>query len=273
MAGFDGDALRRAAEQVQPNSLILVPELLKALTTGVAAMPDSLCFVAVGGARCDPALIETARRQGIPAYEGYGLTECGSVVSLNRPGADQPGTVGRALPHVLLEVDGTREVRISSAAFLGYLNDPAAVQSPRFATGDLGHLDHDGYLRLSGRRKNLLVTAFGRNVAPEWIEAALTAQTEIVQAVTLGEARPWLAAVLVPRPGTRATALSHAVERVNAGLPDYARIRAWISAEPFTAGNGLATGNSRPLRAAIAARHADAVNMLYADKEMLDVVL
>ncbi|MDD5388552.1 MAG: AMP-binding protein [Gallionellaceae bacterium] len=295
MAGFDAVALRGVIERVRPHSLILVPELLKALLAlgqGDSLTPNpspggggehreplrdfhdnGLCFVAVGGARCDAALITRARQLGLPVYEGYGLTECGSVVSLNHPGADKVGTVGQALPHVRVKVDATREVRINIPAFLGYLGDDGKSNASGFSTGDLGHLDHAGFLHLSGRRKNLLVTAFGRNVAPEWVEAALTAQPEIAQAVVFGDARPWLVAVLVAMPGVDATALAHAVARANAGLPDYARVGDWIDAAPFTPGNAQATGNGRPVRAAIATCHGDAIAALYRNKELSHVVL
>jgi len=273
MAGFAADALQGVVEREQPHSLILVPELLKAWMASGQAGHTSLRFVAVGGARCDAALIEAARQQGLPVYEGYGLTECGSVVSLNHPGADQAGTVGRPLPHVRVTVDAGREIHIGSTAFLGYLGDAARPKASGFSTGDLGHLDHAGFLHLSGRRKNLLVTAFGRNVAPEWVEAALTAQPEIAQAVAFGEARPWLAAVLVAMPGMNATALAGAVARANSGLPDYARVGAWIAAAPFTPGNGQATGNGRPLRAAITTGYAEAIATLYTHKEPSHVVL
>ena len=101
MAGFDPAALQLAAMRAQAHSLILVPELLKAwaiylMATGQRA-PSSLRFVAVGGAHV--ALLSRARQVGIPAFEGYGLTECGSVVSLNRPG-DEGNGVGRVLSHV-----------------------------------------------------------------------------------------------------------------------------------------------------------------------------
>ncbi|MBU1664405.1 MAG: AMP-binding protein [Gammaproteobacteria bacterium] len=273
MAGFDAFALRGVIERERPHSLILVPELLKALLASGQGDFDSLSFVAVGGARCDAALITNARRLGLPVYEGYGLTECGSVVSLNHPGVDQAGTVGQVLPHVRMKVDTTREIRITTSAFLGYLGNGGKSETSDFATGDLGHLDHAGFLHLSGRRKNLLVTAFGRNVAPEWVEAALTAQPEIVQAVAFGDARPWLAAVLVALPGVDATALARAVEIANAGLPDYAQVGDWIVAAPFTPGNAQATGNGRPIRAAIATCYGDAIAALYRNKEHSHVVL
>ncbi|MBC9072379.1 AMP-binding protein [Thauera sp. CAU 1555] len=263
-AGFDPAALDRQVRDSTAASLILVPELLKAWTawltaTGQRASP-ALQFVAVGGARVAPALIEHARALGIPAYQGYGLTEAGSVVCLNRPGDDGDGC-GAALAHAALRcADG--EVRVRTRAFLGYAGQ-AAPQEAEFATGDLGHLDERGHLHLDGRRGNLLVTSFGRNVSPEWIESALLADPRVMQAVVSGDGRPALAALLVPAPGADAAALGGLVERVNAGLPDYARVAHWAAVAPFTAANGLATGNGRPVRARIAAAHAHTLAALY----------
>lgn len=281
MGGFDPLQLARQVEATQPASLILVPELLKAWTlalhAGKRCAPASLQFVAVGGARCDAALIERARAVGLPAYEGYGLTECGSVVSLNRPGADRLGSVGRPLGHVDIRVDGEGEIHIASRGFLGYLHGaPDACKSRRcdaFMSGDLGHLDDTGFLHLSGRRKNLIITAYGRNVAPEWVEAALLAQPEIAQAVVTGDARPCLAALLVSARAVEPAGLAAAIARANASLPDYARVCGWLACAPFSLGNGLATGNGRPVRAAILREHAAAIDSLYTHKESAHVVL
>jgi long-subunit acyl-CoA synthetase (AMP-forming) len=280
MGGFDPLLLMHQIETVQPNSLILVPELLKACTLALQLSkqraPASLQFVAVGGARCDPGLIQSARNAGMPVYEGYGMTECGSVISLNRPGADLPGSVGQPLRHVRIEIDADREIRIRSRAFLGYLGitaDQAAgkdMELAEFASGDIGQRDSDGFLHLAGRRSNLIITAYGRNIAPEWVEAALLAQPEIAQAIVTGEARPWLAALLAPQSEAD---LAAAVARANATLPDYARIGDWLTCAPFTPGNGLATGNGRPVRAAILRQHADALASLYTVKESAHVVL
>jgi len=277
MGGFDPLQLARQVETVQPASLILVPELLKAWTLALHAdnrhTPASLQFVAVGGARCDAALIEDARTVGLPAYEGYGLTECGSVVSLNRPGADQPGSVGRPLRHVRIRVDAGREIRIKSRAFLGYLSGMETSEAGEFATGDLGHLNIAGFLQLSGRRKHLIITAYGRNVAPEWVEAALLAQPEIAQAVVTGETRPWLAALLVPAQGVEPDDMDVAVARANATLPGYARVGDWLACAPFTVANGMATGNGRAVRGAIQQQHAAALESLYTFQESAHAVL
>lgn len=272
MGGFDPSALHRVAEAARAHSMILVPELLKAWTLYLAAAgrraPADGVYVAVGGARVDAELLRRARALGVPAYQGYGLTECGSVVSLNRPG-DDGDDVGRPLDHVGVRVEAG-EVRVAGRAFLGYLND-AAVPA-EFATGDLGAFDAAGHLHLSGRRGNLIVTGYGRNVAPEWIEAALLAEPAVAQAIVAGEGRPWLGAILVPAPGASQAALAAAVARVNAGLPDYARIGGWVATAPFTPQNGLATGNGRPVRAGILKHHAAALAELYRE-ESTDVVL
>jgi acyl-CoA synthetase (AMP-forming)/AMP-acid ligase II len=122
---------------------------------------------------------------------------------------------------------------------------------------DLGRIDGRGFVHLSGRRTNLLITGFGRNVSPEWIEAVLRAEPAIRDAVVFGEGEDALWAVVWTAPGViDPETLSESIGRANASLPDYARIRAWVPARaPLDAESGLATGNGRPIRAAILARH------------------
>jgi long-subunit acyl-CoA synthetase (AMP-forming) len=130
-------------------------------------------------------------------------------------------------------------------------------------SGDLGEIDADGFLHVQGRKKQVLITAFGRNVSPEWVECELHAATvrgmpAVVQAVVFGDGEPSLSAVLWPlNPELPDAALQAAVDAANARLPDYAQVRRWVrSAHPFTAESGLATANGRPRRDAIAERHA-----------------
>ena len=111
-------------------------------------------------------------------------------------------------------------------------------------------------MHLTGRRKNLLITSFGRNISPEWVEAALLAQPQVAQAIVAGDARPTLAAIVVPYPGVSAVDLDTAIGRANAMLPDYARLGDWIGAAPFTLQNGTLTGNGRPVRSAILDHYA-----------------
>ena len=236
-SGFDADACLAAIEHWQAESVILLPQMLAALASAVergAVAPRSLKFAAVGGARVSPALIQRARALGVPAYEGYGLSECASVVALNVPGADRPGSVGRPLPHVRVHID-EREIVVDG-----------------IRTGDLGRVDEDGYLHIDGRRRNVLITSFGRNVSPEWPEAELLAGGAIAQAAVFGEARARLCALVVPAPDATSEAIEAQVRAANQRLPDYARVGAWLRAdEPFTPRNGFATANGRARRDAL----------------------
>lgn len=260
------DSVRRFSAQ----SLILTPQLLQTLVEHcertTTASPE-LRFVAVGGATVPPALLERAWRAGIPAYQGYGLSELGSVVALNVPHHNRTGSVGRLLPHARLRVGADGELRLrGSALFSGYLEDAGRIDAPpsEFATGDLGRCDADGYLWLSGRIKNQIVTSFGRNVAPEWVESELTLEPEILQAAVFGEARPFNTAVLVPAGQCSHAQLQTAVQRCNRRLPDYARVGPWIrAAEPFSVDNGQWTGTGRPRRDRIVSAYGEQIEAVY----------
>lgn len=263
--GLDPSRFLECLHRYAPESIILVPQLLLALVMAAEhghRLPSSLRFVAVGGARVGDALLARSHAQGLPVFEGYGLTECGSVVALNRPEAARAGSVGRPLPHIHASiVDG--EICIAGAKALGYLGGDTLPAGP-VRTGDLGHLDEDGYLHISGRRKSVFITAFGRNVSPEWIESELLAHPAVGQAVVWGEARPDNAAVIVPRSASVSPEnLARAVAEVNRGLPDYARVsRLVIAPSPFS-GEGLLTANGRPRREAILRRYHDALGACY----------
>jgi long-chain acyl-CoA synthetase len=221
----------KAQHDALPQSIILVPQLLLALLGARQqglALPKSYRFIAVGGARVAPHLLHLAQAAGLPVHEGYGLSECGSVVALNMPNASRPGSVGRPLDHVDISIrDG--EIHVAGASMLGYLGGSAAPAI--LPTGDLGHFDADGYLFIDGRRKNCFITSYGRNVNPEWVESELTAQPEIALASVFGEALPGNIAVIVPRT-TDLSAVTRAVNAANARLPDYARVAQWNIADP-----------------------------------------
>ncbi|KXS36745.1 MAG: AMP-forming long-chain acyl-CoA synthetase [Halomonadaceae bacterium T82-2] len=256
-SGFDVTAARRRLEHHRPHSLILVPQLLEALLAdpgGPARFPGR--FLAVGGARVSPHLLERARAAGWPVFEGYGLSECASVVSVNRPGDDKPGSVGRPLPHVRVTLAADGEIRVAGNLMLGYLGDESPMPTA-WPTGDLGRREA-GRLILEGRRKQLFITAYGRNVDPAWVEAELTAEPAIAQAWVHGEALPANRALLVPAHDAIDDArLAAAVAAANARLPDYARVTHWRRGAPFTPAEGLCTANGRLRRDALAARYRE----------------
>jgi long-subunit acyl-CoA synthetase (AMP-forming) len=257
-SGFDAPACLAAIERHAAQSVILLPQMLLALVSLLeagAATPRSLRFAAVGGARVSPALLGRARELGLPAYEGYGLTECASVVALNTPQADRPGSVGRPLPRVPVQVRPDGEIEVYSAGFLGYVGENR-YRGGWVRTGDVGRLDAEGFLHVEGRCKNLVITSFGRNVAPEWPEAELLAGGALAQAAVFGEGRPQLCAVLFAPAAVSEAAIAAQVHAANGRLPDYARVAHWVRAEsPFSAQNGLATANGRVRREAVWERY------------------
>lgn len=272
--GVDAAALLACISRHSPESMILVPELLRLLVAGCErgwTPPASLKFVAVGGASVAPALLERAAALGLPVFEGYGLSECASVVALNSPGHHRPGSAGRVLPHSRVRIDASGEIHVGGATMLGYLGQAAPGRNDaEVATGDLGEIDADGFLHVRGRLKNLFITSFGRNVAPEWVERELLLDPAVGQAVVFGEARPHAVALVV---ATRAEVtdpqLGAAIDAANARLPDYARVRRWTRLpQPFTFADGSLTANGRVRRDMVRARHSTLIDSMYDDEAL-----
>jgi long-subunit acyl-CoA synthetase (AMP-forming) len=263
---FDVARFHACVEEQRPHSMIVLPQMLRAWTgylqhTGLRAC-DSLRFVAVGGAAVGARLIASARAVGVPAYEGYGLSEGASVQTLNVPGADRPGSCGRPLPHARVRVAGDGELHVAGSLFAGYLGDPSPPPA-WWPTGDIGAIDAEGFVHVRGRRSNVLVTGYGRNVSPEWVETALREEPAVANATVFGDDQPALGAVLWPaQPNVSDAQLAAAVAAANSGLPDYARVQRWVRARaPFSAEAGLATANGRPRRDEILHLHADALGI------------
>jgi long-subunit acyl-CoA synthetase (AMP-forming) len=268
-AALDVPAMLSSLARHQPTSAILAPQMLQALVEALeagAGLPASLRFLAVGGAPVAETVLARARELGLPVYEGYGLSEAASVVTLNRPTAHRPGSVGRPLPHARVRIAGDGEVYVAGALLSGYLGEAPTQPRTEWATGDLGYLDGDGFLHLTGRKKNVFITAFGRNVAPEWVESELLAHPALAQAFVFGEARPFNVALLVPRPGMPAAAVLQAVTEANDRLPDYARVgRFDVLDSPFTPTNGQLTGTGRLRREAIQREYRGRIDRIYAE--------
>ncbi|ASG23961.1 AMP-binding protein [Nitrospirillum viridazoti] len=250
------DAITAAA----PTCLMLVPQLLAAWVTELertgGTVPPDLRLVAVGGAAVPPALAERAWALGIPVHEGYGLSECCSVVALNRPGQRRPGTVGRPLSGLRVTLDGGEIVVTGPSVMSGYLgmtpaNEPAGPATWR--TGDLGTFDDDGHLTVHGRRDALIVTPGGRNISPEWVEAHFLNDPRLSHCLLSDGGLDGLAMLLVPAPAAESwfeaagdDAIAALASTAAAGLPAYARPRRHhVAPLRDLAARGLLTANGR----------------------------
>lgn len=260
-ASFDAQLCLDTMASYRAESIILLPQMLMALlqaSTPGDSRWQSLKFIAVGGGKVPMGLLTLAKWFNLPVYEGYGLSECASVVCLNTPDNNRPGTVGKPIQGVQVRVDAGQEIWVKGRHFSGYLHELKAgqanslVQDEWLPTGDLGKLDADGYLTIHGRKKNLIITGFGRNISPEWPEGLLLSTGLFLQAAVFGEGQAGLTAMLVLRDARDANKVDDTLAQVNQQLPDYARIAAHlVIPEPFSFNNGLCTANGRIRRDAI----------------------
>jgi long-subunit acyl-CoA synthetase (AMP-forming) len=266
-SGLDVQKMLGTLITARATTTILTPQLLHAQIAAMEAghpKPEHLRFVAIGGASVSERLLQRASKLGLPVFEGYGLSECNSVVSLNTPHARLIGSVGKPLPHVTLKFAEDDEVLLAGATMLGYIGDKPLSHDVFWHTGDIGHLDNEGFLHLSGRKKNIFITSFGRNVSPEWVERELTLHPAIAQVAVFGEARPYNVAVIVPRGNVPEAVINQAIAEANLVLPDYAQVKSWLPATaPFLPQNGQLTANGRLKRDAILTQYQTAIDKFY----------
>ncbi|GGO52918.1 AMP-dependent synthetase/ligase [Streptomyces lasiicapitis] len=255
------------------------------------ALGGRVRWALTGGAPIAPHVLDFLRACGIQVFEGYGMTESGGVISLNHPGAVRYGTVGRPIAGCEVRVADDGEVLARGAnVFPGYHADTAATRAALdddgwLHTGDLGSLDEDGYLRITGRKKDLIITSAGKNLTPSLSELALQASRFVSRAVMVGDRRPHPVALITldaeevagwaargghaltgpvsADPRVRAL-VQEAVDAANAQVSRPARIRAFaVLDEDFTVEDGLLTPSLKVRRRAVTERYAGVVEALY----------
>jgi len=247
--------------------MILLPELMQALLGAIDQgwqPPPSLRFIAIGGSKVSASLLQRAHGCGLPVYEGYGLSECGSVVSLNSPQNSVIGTIGRVLDHVSVTIEDD-EIVVSGNTYLGYIDDAENWLQSKVYTGDLGYFDEQHFLHINGRRKNLIISSFGRNINPEWVESELLASGLLQYAVLFGDAKPYCIALVQPRDeNIDDSVVQNNIDEINQTLPRYAQVKAWARVpSAMTVDNGLITSNGRPVRDKIAQQYQTIIDDLY----------
>ncbi|MDQ2750256.1 MAG: AMP-dependent synthetase/ligase [Actinomycetota bacterium] len=179
----------------------------KLVYTKLRAALGGNCRAAVsGGAPLGSRLGHFFRGVGVTIYEGYGLTETTAGVTVNRPDALRVGTVGRPVGGVAVHVGDDGELLVKSPlVFMGYWRNEVATTEAIdadgwFHTGDIGEIDEDGYVRITGRKKELIVTAAGKNVAPAVLEDRVRANPVISQCLVVGDQKPFIAALITIDP-------------------------------------------------------------------------
>ncbi|WP_107309166.1 long-chain fatty acid--CoA ligase [Streptomyces sp. TP-A0356] len=258
-----------------------------------AALGGRVCGAVSGGSPLNRELALFYAGIGILVHDGYGLTETSGGITAQPVGREKSGTVGRPLPGIDLRVADDGEILVRGpSVFQGYVNDDrathAVLRDGWLATGDIGHLDPEGYLSITGRKKDVIVTSGGTSVAPAALEERLRVHPLIHQAVVVGDNRPCVGALLTLDPDfvahwravlfTQGDVLGREAREENALRQEVARavaaanttvsrsesIRVFrVLAEPFDVASGLLTPSMKLRRDAIARRYAVEIDAMY----------
>ncbi|MET9252384.1 AMP-dependent synthetase/ligase [Streptomyces sp. NPDC003717] len=258
-----------------------------------AELGGRLRYAISGGSPLDRDLNLFFYAAGVVVYEGYGLTETSAAATIVPPLGLRPGTVGPPVPGAAVRIAADGEVLVSGGIVFGsYWNNPeataAALTDGWFATGDLGSLDADGYLTITGRKKDLLVTSGGKNVSPAVLEDRLRSRPPVGQCLVVGDNRPYVAALITLDPDAVAHWLAvrglpadtplpeltgderlradvqRAVDHANAAVSRAESIRAFRLVDgEFTEENGLLTPSLKVRRHAAVAAYAEEIEALY----------
>jgi long-chain acyl-CoA synthetase len=249
------------------------------------------CLVS-GSAPLPVAVAQFFHGIGLPITEGYGLTETSPILTANPPGAPRLGTVGKAIPGVEVRIAEDGEILARGPnVMIGYYNRPAETEAVLrdgwFHTGDVGTLDPYGYLTITDRKKDLLVTSGGKKIAPQPIEAILTRSPLVAEAVVLGDRRRFASALIVPNFSALEERLKHLgrppaprdelirrddvlalyqeiVEGANRDLSQFERIKRFrLLPREFSIDSGELTPTMKVKRKAVEKNWADEIEQLY----------
>ena len=255
------------AIQAGPNTAVARHEALRRVTGG------RLRFCLSGGAGLKVEIKQLLLDAGCLIIEGYGLTETSPTLTLNRPDAYRFDTVGKTLPSVELRLDDDGEILArGESVFSGYFKDPAATAAAFtddgwFRTGDIGRWTEDGFLQIIDRKKDILVTAGGKNIPPANIEARFVDDPVIERVVVYGDARPFLVAAVWVRPEVSLdeSLVAARIAEINQELARCETIKRFFIAEaPLTVEAGTLTSSLKLRRKAVYERLRDRFEALYA---------
>lgn len=243
------------------------------------AFGGQVAWAVVGGAPLGERLAHFYRGIGLPVLEGYGLTETSAAITVNTPDENRVGTVGRPLPNTEVRVDSGGELQVRGLqVFSGYWNDPSATnacldEDGWFSTGDLGDIDDDGFVRVLGRRTEILITAGGKAVAPAVLEDRIRAHPYVSQCLVVGDGKPFVAAlVTIDRSAWNGKltdpelveAVQSAVDSANAVVSQAEAVRKFIILdEDWTQENGYLTPSLKVKRSAVVSDFHDTVEALF----------
>ena len=235
-----------------------------------------LKYFVSGGAALNPDIGYFFLGLGINILQGYGQTEASPLISANRPGDIRIKSVGPKVSGVEVKLSKDGELLAKGACIMnGYWQNPDATKSALkngwLYTGDIAEISKDGFITITGRKKDMIVNSGGDNIAPNRVEAEFLIQPEIAQIMVTGDKKPWLAAIIVPSEAlkeqgsdAREEAVKQAVARANSQLASFERVRKFIIAdEDFTIENNQMTPTLKVKRHILLSLYHDQLEALY----------
>ncbi len=267
-AGRLAEAVAGPASQPSPLGNLVRSLLCRALLARAGL--DRCAQLIVGSAPCPPGLLARFHALGIELHNAFGLTEA-PLVTLNRLGRNRLGTVGSPLPATEVRIAEDGEILVRGPQVAEVVGDGAGslpIAGGWLATGDLGALDAAGHLLIRGRKKEIIVTSYGKNIHPSGIEAGLREIPGVAEAVLVGEGRPWVCALLwlteLSATPQALAEMDEAIRRHNDGLSRVERVKRWaVLAEPLSIEAAELTGNLKIRRRVVADRRACQIEALY----------
>ncbi len=256
-------SLRRLDGQATVTDRLLHPVMDRLVLQKIRArFGGRLRILVSGGARLPPELGRFYLAVGFTLLQGYGQTEAGPVISVHVPPHIRAETVGPPLLGVDVRIAPDGEILVRGDLVMqGYWNRPeataAALKDGWLYTGDVGVIDPDGQLRITDRKKDVIVLSGGENVSPAHVEGVLMAEPEILQAVVMGEGAANLSALIVPAQDMGEREIDLAVKRANERLSSVERIRRHKMVEAFTIENGLLTPTQKIRRALVIEKYKE----------------
>ncbi len=257
-------------------------------------------FMISGGAPLSAELAAFFVGAGLQIYEGYGLTETSPVIAVNYPGHRRLGAVGPVIPNVEVHIAEDGEILTRGPHVMkGYWNKPEATaeaidKDGWFHTGDIGHIDEDGFLKITDRKKDIIVNAYGKNIAPQPLEGLLKTSPWIGTPVIIGDRRKFLSALIVPnyerlesearkmglhwkdneellgKPEVKKI-FEEEIERFNATIDRQERIRKFqLVPEDFTIEAGEITPSMKVKRRVVEEKYKNLIDEMYMDEDLVD---
>ena len=273
---------RYQGRRLLPHELVLNMIVDRLVRTKVRSrLGGHLQYFISGGAALNPEIGNFFMALGINILQGYGQTEASPLISANRPKRIKIESVGPPVAGIDVRIADDGELLVRGDLLMkGYWRDDAAtaatIRDGWLYTGDIAAIDDEGYISITGRKKDIIVNSGGENIAPGRVEALLTIEPEIEQVMVDGDKRPWLSAVIVPSeelrniatsPDALYTMVGEAVDRANSRLSQLERVRRFLIAdEPFTIDNGQMTATLKVRRHIVRDIYGDRLDELYPQK-------